>query len=114
VCEAQIFKRHPSPTNFESVIFTIVMPPKRAKGQKYSQEQLANLRYTIRKPDSLAKKKESLFGRRLVTYERAQHHKRELNDARQARAAAIAGQNAAPAQPVVRRKAKSGGIPQYR
>ena len=87
------------------------MPPKRAKGQKYTQEQLANLRYTIRKPDSFAEKKESLFGRRLVTYERAEHHKRELNEARQARAAALAG--AAPPHPVVRRKAKSGGSTQY-
>ena len=99
------------PHDFESLIFIIVMPPKRAKGEKYTQEQLANLRYTIRKPDSLVKKKESLFGRSLVTYERAEHHKRELNDAPQARAAVLAGQNGAPpAQPVMRRKAKSGGI----
>jgi len=50
--------------------------PKRAP-KRYSVDQIAKLRYTIRKPETPAKEKESLFGKRLVTYDQIRRKQKE-------------------------------------
>ena len=54
------------------------MPPKAKRAPKrYSADQMAKLRYTIRKPETPAKEKESLFGKRLVTYDQIRRKQKE-------------------------------------
>jgi len=74
--DRQILYKASAPPTFSATTKVMPSTPKKAP-KRYSADEIAKLHYTIRKPENPAKEKESLFGKRLVTYDQIRRKQKE-------------------------------------